>query len=110
MKVVRGRTLIIESTVYAYRPLVANLAGATVQTMFKINARDADVDALYDKTATITDALGGVCQTVLSAAETLTLTQDKVFVEVVAKLSDGTFIGSGITELEVEGNVLKTLF
>lgn len=110
MKVVRGRTLIVESTVFIDRPTVADLTGATIKAMFKASQRDADGDAIFVKDATITDAAAGLCRSVLSAAETLTITQNKIYFEVVAKLADGTFISGGIEELEVSGNLLKTLF
>ena len=112
-KIIRGQTVKIRSVVWADydAKIPADITGATITTMFKKNPRDLDADALFSKTVgsgvTIIDGPNGVCETLLTKANTLTFS-NKVSFETEAILSDGvTSIRSGILTLEVEGNVKK---
>lgn len=117
MQAIRGRTYVIESTVYTDKDqgVKADLTGATIKAMLKVNARDTDVNALVTKASgagiVVTDAANGVCRTTFTAVDmNLPASYNLLYLEVVAKLSDGSFIGNGIDEVQIKGNVLKTLF
>ena len=117
MKAVRGSTIKIKSTVYLDKDALtlANLTGSTIKTLLKADANDTDALALLTKTTgagivVVGDPALGICETTITAAESNIITRATVFVEVIAKLSDGSFIRSGIDRLELSGNVVKTLF
>lgn len=117
-QIIRGRTAKIVSQFWLDKDngIVADLTGATIKCLIKASPRDADADALITKQTggsgiTITSASGGTCETVLLPTDTaIPASYNKVYFEVVAKLADGSLIGSGVDDIDVLGNVLKTLF
>lgn len=115
--IVRGATVTINATVWLDKknkipmPLAGN---GGIKTIVKKNPRDVDADALFVKSLgagiAILDAPNGQIQIVFTAADTNVIAQNRIYYETIAKLADGSFNRSGIDELEVEGNALKTLF
>lgn len=114
MKIVKGSTIRINSVVYSDNGItVASIVGATITAMFKKSHTDLDSAAVLVKTVgsgvTITDGVNGACETLLAAADTNGLSYTRLYFELLVKLSNGEHIRSGITELELEPNVVKTL-
>lgn len=109
MKGIRGRDIVIESQVFLDRniPLLADLTGATLKALVKESHRDTDAQALFVLTPITIGA--GWMKTVISSTQSNAITQDRVYLETMAILADGTVIGSGIDCLEIEGNVIKDL-
>lgn len=116
-KITRGQTVPIRTKFYTDKNngILANLTGATIKFIVKKNSRDTDTDALYTKLVgsgitVLSPLTGGEIETILTAADTNVIAQNKIYVEGIAKLSDLSFVRTGIDEIEVEGNVLKVLF
>lgn len=114
---IRGNTLQIRSKCWLDKDssIIADLAGATFTSILKRNPRDKDSDAILTKTlgagvTVVAPASGGIFLTVFTAAETNVLVQNKIYFEGVVKLADGSFLRTGIQEINIEGNVLSTLF
>jgi len=110
----KGRTLTINSIAYTDTDTEANLTGGTIKVMAKKNMNDPDSAALFTKLVgsgiVVTDAVHGRFTTTITAQDTNDLAYDKIFLEIVAKLSDGSFIPSDIIDLILTNNVLKTLY
>ena len=116
MEVIKGNTAKITSTFYLddAKTQVANLTGATVRCMIKRHVNDPDSAAIVTKNVgsgvTLTLPALGICETLLSAGDTNGLSDSKVYLEIVAKLSDGiTYIRSGVEELVLRQNIAKVL-
>lgn len=115
MDIIKGSTTKFVNTVYSdYAALtIANIAGASVKMYVKLFADDLDVNALINKNGTVTDGPNGLCEVLITAADTNTLTsaQTDLVYEIVVKLADGvTFYRSGVMPFNVLTNVIKTLF
>ena len=117
MNVTRGATLKIRSSTYVDKTIgqMANLTGSTIKSMLKRNLSDSDADAIATKqtgsgVVVIGNAADGIHETTFTAAEINAISQNVVFFETVVKLASGEFIRSGIDRINVEGNVVKTLF
>lgn len=117
MAIIRGRNATLECVVYskwtgqASTSIPANLAGASVKCYIKKRPDDADSEVLIPVIdGSITDAVNGLVDVPITAANTNILSYQKVFFEVVAKTAGGVYIGNGVGELEIKPNVGKTLF
>lgn len=113
MEVIKGETLNIKSKVYldVDQRLLANCTGSTSTMMVKAREGDSDASAIITKAGSISDGPNGEISFSFSAAETLALpSYHKVVFEIVVKLADGTFIRTGVDDLYLLSNVLKTLF
>jgi hypothetical protein len=116
MDIIKGRTATIICTIYSYwngetsTSTPANLNGATVKLIAKLQDSDSDASAVFTINGTVTDPLNGVCSFTIPAATTNVISQRALTVEAVAKLSDGSYVGGGIDILNIKPNVLKTLF
>ena len=118
MKIIRGNTTPLISVCYldSWGNQIADVTGATIKAVFKKNPKDSGADVIIPTkrvgsgVTIIAPGTNGVVQTLLTATETNAISQNKIFFELVVKLADGTFIRNGIEEIEVTGNVLKTLF
>lgn len=115
-EITRGRDFSFTTIFYRDydNKIVADLTGATViQVMFKSNPADLDASKLFTKSVgsgvTVVNATQGQIQTKVAAVDTNALTQNIVYYEEIAKLSDGTYVGGGTKSFKVNGNVIKTL-
>lgn len=111
---IKGQTARIVSTVYTDEGLtVANLTGALVRFMVKKNPADPDGSALLTKNigtgVTVISAAEGTLECALTASETNGLSYPSVYFEILVKLSNGTYIRSGIEELIFTKNLIQTL-
>jgi len=113
MKAVKGSSIKIESVVYLHDQVIANISGADITVMVKKNVNDPDSAALITKTVgsgvTIVDGGNGRFDTVITAAETNTLSVSKVHIEALVNLTTGEYIRSGIENIELEPNLIKVL-
>jgi hypothetical protein len=112
--ITKGQTTILESVVYTNNGLAtANLTSASVSFMVKKNVADLDAEALITKSVgsgiVITDAVNGVLQITLNASDTNDLSYQSLFFEILVKLSNGTYIRTGMEELIINRNLIKTL-
>lgn len=113
--ITKGQTTTLRHTIYSYwsgqesSSIKANLAGASVNVYFKQRLTDADASAVLNKAGTVTDAVNGVADTALAASDTNAWSYSKLFMETVAKLSDGTTYIRQIEEVEIDPNLKKTL-
>lgn len=113
--VIKGQTVKINSTVYTDQDknLRANITGATVSVMLKKSYSDSDSAKLLEKTTiagvVITSGSDGTLQTVISAADLIAISYNKVYFEILVKMIDGSYIRSGVEEMEIRANVIKTL-
>ena len=111
LEIVKGATARIRATVYTDDGItVANLTGATLTAIFKKNARDLDADALFTVVPAILNAGDGTIEGTIAASQTNDLSYPVLYFELVAKLSDGSFIRSGVVEMALVPIALKTLF
>jgi hypothetical protein len=114
--IVKGSSFDILATVYSNwtgdtaTSTLANLTGATIQAYFKNRQGDLDSAAVFNKVGSIVSAVDGTLKVTVAASDTNGLSQQKLYYEVVVKMADGTFIRTGVVELFLDGNVLKTLF
>jgi hypothetical protein len=112
--ITKGTSLTIQSTVYTDNLVTkANLTGATVTALFKKRFDDTDANALLTKSVgtgvTLSDPTVGRCDVALLASETNDLSYGSIFFEILVKLASGQYIRSGIEEIVLEQNVVKTL-
>lgn len=116
MELVKGSSVKIVNTVYsnwtgdATTSLIANLTGATINMYVKKRDGDSDANALLTKSGNVTDAVNGVCEVVVAAGDTNNLSYMNLVYEIVVKLSDGTYVRSGVNLFTLLPNVGKTLF
>ncbi len=114
--IIRGRTAVIECTVYdewtgqASSSTPANITGATVKAFIKKRSGDPDADALATIDATLVTPLVGLCRVVIPAATSNPWNYQSLVIEVVAKKANGEYIGNGVNELKIDPNVGKILF
>jgi hypothetical protein len=112
---IKGSSIQIIGTVYRdlAQTEVANLTGASITFVIKNDPRDTDAQALVTKTigagVTIVDAVNGSYSVDLTAANTNGLSYSKLSYETVVKLSDNTYIRTGVKTIELGDNVLKNL-
>jgi len=97
--------------------IVAPITGATIKCLFKYDPRDLDgASGVVTKQTggsgvVITDGPNGICEVTVAAADFNNVQVNKLYMECVAKLIDGSYLrGDGIQEVEILGNVVKTLF
>lgn len=112
--VTKGQTAKIESTVFTDDGLTAaNLTGASIQFMLKKNPADPDSQALLTKNVgsgiTITNATAGICTVTLSAADTNGLSYLSLYFEILVKLTDGTYIRTGMHEIVLNKTLINIL-
>lgn len=112
--VTKGQTAKIESTVFTDDGLtLANLTNASIQFMLKKNPSDPDSQALLTKNVgsgvTITNPTGGICQVTLTAADTNGLSFMSLYFEILVKLTDGTYIRTGMHEIVLNKTLINTL-
>lgn len=112
--IVKGQTLRIKSTVYSDDGVTpANITAALITTMIKKSYKDIDANAVLTKTqaagVTITSGVNGTCETLFTAAETLTFQSGSLFYEILVKLASGEHIRSGAVEFIVDNNLIKAL-
>lgn len=117
MDMIKGETKKFRARVYsdwtglAATSTKANLTGATTKGYFKNRDTDSDAAAVATKDGVNFDAVNGVVDVTLAAGDTNALSQQKLWMEIVVKLADGTtYIRSGARELVLLPNVGKTLF
>lgn len=114
MDIIKGEDFEIYATVYQQwtgdveTSQVANCAGATISCKMKNRPDDADASAVIDVAGSIVSASLGQVKVVITAAQTNTLGQAKLYGEILVKLSGGTY-RRGKFELNMEGNVIKVL-
>lgn len=115
IELVKGNTAVLRHTFYTdYDNLtVANLSGATITTTFKRSKNDLDGSAIFVKTigsgVTVTGATTGEAETKILPTDTNSLPTAIIYWESVAKLASGDIVRSGVEELQILDNVLKTL-
>lgn len=113
--ITKGQTTTLRHTIYSYwsgqesSSIKANLAGATINVYFKQRLTDADAAAVLTKTGTVVDAVNGGADTALAASDTNAMSYSKLFMETVAKLSDGTTYIRQVEEVTLNPNLRKTL-
>lgn len=114
MKLVRGTSAVIQSTVYIDEcKTVADLTGANIVVMFKKNHNDKDTEALYTKTigtgVVVVDAINGRFDTQLLASETNGLSLSYLYFEAQVKLASGQYIRTGVEQIVLVDNLIKQL-
>jgi hypothetical protein len=114
-EVVKGSTVKIESTVYSDIDLnlAVSITGSTITVLVKKSPNDLDAVALLTKTigtgVTIIDGPAGRFDTLLAASELNDLSYSSIYFESLCKLSTGEHIRSGIEEIVIRPNLIKTL-
>jgi hypothetical protein len=114
--IVKGSSVDILATVYSYwtgdasTSVIANLTGSTINAYFKNRPGDSDANAVFTKGGVVTDPTNGICKVTIAAADTNTLSQPKLYYEIVIKMADGTYIRTGVQDIILDPNVGKTLF
>lgn len=111
---IKGQSATIQSTVYTDDGnQKANLTSATITFMLKANPTDLDSQALLTKNVgtgvTIINPTEGICSILLTASDTNTLSYQSLYFEILVKLSTGAYIRTGIEELILNKNLIKTL-
>lgn len=115
MNIVKGSTFKLKHTVYADFDSLspADITAATISVMFKKNEQDPDSGALFTKAVgsgvTITNGSGGLCETVVAATDTNSLSLSRLYFEILVKTSSGDHIRSGIERIEMDVKLIKTL-
>lgn len=112
MDIVKGSSVKFSLTVYIddAATTLANLTGATIKLMVKNRITDPDASALVDRTGVVTDAVNGLAEVVMLAADSMALNYFSLKMEIVVKLSDGSYIRTGPIDLHLIEAVKKTLF
>lgn len=110
----KGQTAKIESVVFTDDGLTAaNLTGSAIRFMMKKNPADPDSAAVLTKNigtgVIITNATAGICQVTLTAADTNSLSYLSLYFEILVKLSDGTYIRTGMHEIVFNKTIIQTL-
>lgn len=114
-EVVKGSTVAIQSTVYADidNTIPADITGADITVLVKKLASDPDSATLITKVVgggvTITSGPEGLCETILSALDMNNLSYNSVFYEILVNLATGVYIRSGVEEIVLKPNLIKTL-
>ena len=117
--IVRARDFKIRHTFYldSVNSVLANLTGATLKTIFKLDINETDANALFTKlssSAQITilsqTTNQGQCETIIPAVDGAKFLRNKIYFECVAKLTSGEIISNGVEVIDVNANLLKTLF
>jgi hypothetical protein len=111
-RLVKGSSAKFVGTVYLdnAKTILASLIGATVKLYVKARATDTDANALFTVNGSVTSTQLATYEAAITAANTNSLQYNKIFGEVVIKLNDGTFIRTGVVEIALDENVMKTLF
>jgi len=111
---VRGRSYTFECQVTSENGAPVSLVGAVIKGTAKVSPNDPDNEALitkdYTNGVTITDSVNGKFTVLYFGSDTNLIKVNKLYIEYVVKLSDGSFLTTGILTEKLEGNVLKTLF
>jgi leucyl aminopeptidase (aminopeptidase T) len=116
MDIVKGSSVKVVGTVYSdwtgtvATSTVADLTGGTIKMFVKLRATDLDADALLTISGTVTNGPLGLCEVVVPASSTNTITYNDLFYEVVAKLAIGTYYRTGVLYFNLKPNVAKVLF
>lgn len=110
----KGQTAKIESVVFTDDGLTtANLTSASIQFMVKKNPADPDSQAVLTKSVgsgvVITNPTAGICQTTITASDTNNLSYLSLYFEILVKLSDGTYIRTGMHELVLNKTLITIL-
>lgn len=93
--IVKGATQKITHVIYskwtgdAATSILANLTGGSLKTYFKQRDTDSDASAILVIDGAVTDAVNGGAETNITPAQTISLSQAKLWVQTVAKDSVG---------------------
>lgn len=110
--IIKASTSKIIFTVLNFDSIPAILTGSSITCLIKKDRNDPDIQALLTKTlldgVSIISATDGKGEVLLSSTDT-NLSFQKIYFEILVKLSTGTHIRSGVQEIAIQPNVIKVL-